>query len=213
MNKWFKSGSPWIWLSAGGVSLSLISVLGLLYLIASHGLSYFWPSTLHQFDMVDKNGKQTTVIGEIYDREWIPASQLAHLDLDLKGEDELERLLIKTGNRELVSLDFRWILMPEVVKQSQPEDLVVIERRKNGNFYGFIESLHLDGKEVSLDKMPELLERVTQFQEEIEELQKVDIGAINYQIERLRLQERKYRLQDKLTDERAKEIADEVKAH
>ena len=35
MNKWFSSGSPWIWLSAGGVSISLISVLGLLWLIAS----------------------------------------------------------------------------------------------------------------------------------------------------------------------------------
>ena len=35
MNNWFSSGSPWIWLSAGGVSISLISVLGLLWLIAS----------------------------------------------------------------------------------------------------------------------------------------------------------------------------------
>lgn len=212
MNKWFKSGSPWIWLSAGGVSLSLISVLGLLYLIASNGLSYFWPSTLYQFDMVNQKGENVTVIGEIYDRVTVPAEQLAHLNMDFKGEESVERLLIKTGNRELVPLDFRWILVPEIVKTTTPEDLVVIERRTNGNFYGFIENLYLDGKQVSLERMDEMLERVTDIQEQMEELQKVDIGAINYQIERLRLKERKYRLKDELTADREQAIADELKS-
>ena len=97
MNKWFKSGSPWIWLSAGGVSISLISVLGLLWLIASRGLSYFWPAQLYQFDLVDEKGQASTVIGEIYDRERIPASQLSHLALNLDPKIEsIERLLIKT---------------------------------------------------------------------------------------------------------------------
>lgn len=202
MNNWFKSGSPWVWLSAGGVSISLISVLGLLWLIASRGLSYFWPSQIHQFDMVDEHGKNITVIGEIYDRESIPTSQLAHLNLDLDpAKDSIERLLIKTGNRELVSLDFRWILVPQVKEQTQPEDVVVIERRTNGNFYGFVEDIILDGKSVGIEKMPELVNRVSEFQEQIEELQKVDIGAINYQIERTRLKERKHKLDETLTPE------------
>jgi phosphate transport system permease protein len=42
--KWFKSGTPWIWLNAGAVSVSLLMVLGLLLLITVRGLSYFWPS-------------------------------------------------------------------------------------------------------------------------------------------------------------------------
>lgn len=210
MNKWFKSGSPWIWLSAGGVSLSLISVLGLLYLIASNGLSYFWPSTLYQFDMVNQKGENVTVIGEIYDRVTVPAEQLVHLDMDFKGEETVERLLIKTGNRELVPLDFRWIMVPEIVKTTTPKDLVVIERRTNGNFYGFIESLYLAGEQVTLERMDEMLERVTQLQEQMEDLQKVDIGAINYQMERLRLKERKYRLKNELTPEREQAIAQEL---
>ena len=213
MNKWFKTGSPWIWLSAGGVSISLISVIGLLWLIASRGLSYFWPADLYQFDMVDEKGKPLTVIGEIYDREQIPASQLSHLDLNLDPEEELvDRYLVKTGNRELVSLDFRWILVPQIKATSTPESLVVIERRTNGNFYGFIEDIILDGKNVSLTDMPEMLERVDAFQAQIEELQKVDIGAINYQLERLRLKERKYRLEDKLTADREREINEQVTA-
>jgi phosphate transport system permease protein len=200
MKTWFRSGSPWIWLSAGGVSISLISVLGLLWLIASKGLSYFWPADLHQFQLLDEKGIRSTVIGEIYDRERIPASQLAHTDIKLKpDQDSIERLLIKTGNRELVSLDFRWILVPQIEEMSTPDNLVVIERRTNGNFYGYIDSLILDGEEVNLSQLPLLQERVDEFQEQIEDLQKTDIGSINYQLERLRLKERKHTLDNSLT--------------
>lgn len=211
MNKWFKSGSPWIWLSAGGVSISLISVLGLLWLIASRGLSYFWPSELYQFDLTDEHGTKSVVIGEIYDREQIPVSQLAHLDLVLEPEQEiLERLLIKTGNRELVSLDFRWLLSHNIQKTQTPKDLVVVERRTHGNFYGYIESVVVDGKEVAENQLDALLTRVENFQEQIDELQKSDIGAINYQLERLRLKTRKYQLQDKLTTELQAKIDSEI---
>ncbi len=211
MNKWFKSGSPWIWLSAGGVSISLISVLGLLWLIASRGLSYFWPSELYQFDLTDEQGVKSVVIGEIYDREQIPVSQLEHLNLVLAPEQEvLERLLIKTGNRELVSLDFRWLLSHNITKTQTPKDLAVVERRTNGNFYGYIESVVVDGQEVDSNQLTNLLERVEQFQQKIDVLQKSDIGAINYQLERLRLKARKYQLQDKLTAERQANIDSEV---
>lgn len=211
MNKWFKSGAPWIWLSAGGVSISLISVLGLLWLIASRGLSYFWPSELYQFDLLDENGVKSVVIGEIYDREEIPVGQLAHLNLDLDPEQEvLERLLIKTGNRELVSLDFRWLLSHNITNTQKPKDLVVVERRTHGNFYGYIDSMVVDGNEVDSNQLDELLTRVEGFQQQIDELQKSDIGAINYQLERLRLKTRKYQLQDKLTPERQAKIDSEV---
>jgi len=211
MNNWFKSGSPWVWLCAGGVSISLISVLGLLWLIASRGLSYFWPAEIVQFNVLDEHGVKSVVIGEIYDRERIPAQQLAHTQIKLPaGQDTVERLLVKTGNRELVSLDFRWLLVPQITKQSTPEHLVVIERRSNGNFYGVIESLILEGEKVELSQLPELLERVEHFQEQIETLQKTDIGAINYQLERLRLKERKHELDGTLTVELSLSFAKEV---
>jgi len=211
MNKWFKSGSPWIWLSAGGVSLSLISVLGLLWLIASRGLSYFWPSELYQFNVVDQQGVEKIVIGEIYDREQIPVDQLAHLNLILDPEQEvLERLLIKTGNRELVSLDFRWLLSHNIKNTQTPKDLVVVERRTHGNFYGYIDSIKLDGKPVTTKQLPELLARVEKFQSQMDQLQKSDIGAINYQLERLRLKTRKYQLDNKLTSDIQAQIDTEV---
>jgi phosphate transport system permease protein len=207
MKKWFRSGSPWIWLSAGGVSISLISVIGLLWLIASNGLSYFWPSSIYQFELLDPQGDKSIVIGEIYDRERIPAEQLSHLNLKLaEGQETVERFLVKTGNRELVNLDFRWLLETDIIQKTLPKDVVVIERRTHGNFYGFIEDIILDGKSVELSQLPELIERVEDFEDGIQDLQKVDIGAINYELERLRLKERKYVLEDQLTQARQVEL-------
>jgi len=209
--KWFQSGSPWIWLSAAGVSISLISVLGLLWLIASKGLSYFWPATIYQFEMNDLQGKSDTVIGEIYDRESIPVSQLAYSNIVFSPETKMvERILIKTGNRELVNLDFRWLLVPQIAKTTTPKNVAVIQRRTNGNFYGFIEKVILSGKEVDKSQLTELVERVDVFQEKIESLQKSDIGAINYQLDRLRLKKKKLKLSHVLMTTKLNSIDNEI---
>jgi len=209
--KWFQSGSPWVWLSAAGVSLSLISVLGLLWLIASRGLSYFWPATIYQFEVNDLQGHSNTVIGEIYDRESIPVGQLVHTKLKFAPDTlEVERILVKTGNRELVNLDFRWLLIPQITKTTEPKDVVVIERRSNGNFYGFISKVILDGKTVDKAQLSQMIERVDDFQDKIERLQKSDIGSINYQLERLRLKEKKYQLDHQLTSQIKDEIDEKI---
>jgi phosphate transport system permease protein len=200
MRTWLKSGSPWIWLSASGVSISLISVLGMLWLIASRGLSYFWPASVYQFELSNEQGNSLTVIGEIYDREQIPVEQLQHTNMVFKpGVTSVERLLVKTGNRELVNLDFRWLVEPYIKSMTTPFDIAVIERRTNGNFYGYIDQLILNGESVDKSRLDELVERVEHFQDKIDALQKTDIGAINYQLERLRLKRRKHVLEKRLS--------------
>ena len=70
--------------------------------------------------------------------------------------------------------------MPQITSQKKTNELVVIERRSHGNFYGFIEQVFIEGKSVALTQLPELISRVDDFQDEIDDLQKVDIGAINF---------------------------------
>ncbi|NTS78329.1 phosphate ABC transporter permease PstA [Catenovulum sp. SM1970] len=205
MKSWFKSGSPWIWMTAGAVSISLISVIGLLLLIAWRGLSFFWPSAIHQFD-VQQNGQNAVVIGEVYDREYVPTTRLIQAGVDTKGfkGEEIERLLIKTGNREYVDLDFRWILRTDIQTQTKPSGVAVFERSKNGNFYGFVSQIIEDGKTIdnpSNEQLEELIERAVNFNEEALDLQNGPIGSINYRLERIRLEERALELKEKLTPE------------
>ncbi|MGO2074920.1 MAG: phosphate ABC transporter permease PstA, partial [Pseudoalteromonas sp.] len=205
--------SPWIWMTGGAVSISLISVLGLLAMIAWKGLSFFWPSEVVQFEL-QGSVTQQTVIGEIYEREMVPKSRIEATGIDLSDYDkeELERLLIKTGNREYVDLDFRWILETDIESKTTPTALAVFERSKNGNFYGYVEQVIQDGKVLNdnnIDILYDLVDRAVELNEQALDLQNGDIGHINYELERLRLQEKAYALDDELTDERVAEIAAE----
>lgn len=211
MKKWFKSGTPWIWMTGGAVSLSLIAVLGLLTLIGWRGLVYFWPHPIYQWDLEEK-GVKSTLIGEQHDTELVPVARLRATGLELKGEERevLERYLVKTGNREYVPLDFRWILETDIRERSQPKELAVLERTTNGNFYGYIEQIKEQGKPVTGDLHAELqqrIERVAGINAQVRKLQKSDIGAINYQLEKLRLKERRLELDNALTAEAKAQLA------
>ncbi|MEI5640492.1 MULTISPECIES: phosphate ABC transporter permease PstA [unclassified Pseudoalteromonas] len=224
IKQWFKSGSPWIWMTGGAVSISLISVIGLLAMIAWKGLSFFWPSQVVEMQLEGSVPKQT-VIGEIYDREMVPKSRLEAAGYDLSDyKDEfVERLLLKTGNREYVELDFRWVLSTDIQAQTTPAELAVFERSKNGNFYGYVVRVIEDGNLVTdnkVDRLHELVERAVDLNEEALDLQNSEIGHINYELERIRLEERAYELDNELTDEklaelnaRRAELREEYKVH
>ncbi|MDF0535083.1 phosphate ABC transporter permease PstA [Shewanella yunxiaonensis] len=214
MGKWFKSGAPWIWMTGGAVSLSLIAVLGLLLLIAWRGLSYFWPATIYQWQMQDENGKPYTLIGEIHDREQVPTERLraaGHQFANDPGEF-VNRYLVKTGNREFVSLDFRWILQTDIKSRTTPEGLAMLERSKNGNFYGYPVAILESGKRLPsqgdiADTLHQYIQRAVTLNEQADALQKQDIGSVNYDLERLRLKGRKYELDNELTAERQADLA------
>ncbi|MGF1699189.1 phosphate ABC transporter permease PstA [Photobacterium makurazakiensis] len=187
MGNWFRSGSPWIWLTGGAVSLSLVAVLGLLLLIGWKGLSYFWPAPVYQFDI--KQGTNTSVIiGEIYGRKVVPVEQLADAGIDTSGfgEQNVLRYMVKTGNREMPGSDFVTFLEPYIENQSLAQGVMVIERLKNGRFYGFPVHLTDNGKALPLEALPDSLSTAAAIREQIRILENTELASINRQIEQLR---------------------------
>ncbi|MDO6704668.1 phosphate ABC transporter permease PstA [Photobacterium sp. 1_MG-2023] len=156
MLKWMRSGSPWIWLTAGMVSLNLLAVLGLLLMIGWKGLSYFWPAQVYQFD-VDLADQRQTVLGEIYETSAVPRQQLLDAGYALSGSDSptIDRYLIKTGNRELAALDFITLLDTQIRTKDIAHGAVVIERVRNGKFYGYPQALlyGLERREITTPDM------------------------------------------------------------
>ena len=107
---WFKSGSPWIWMTAGAVSINLILVVGLLLLIAIRGLGHFWPSNIVEYHYQDQLGAETLIIGELVDTSLLPALQAKAAGHQVPDNAEyLVQYLVKTGNRDILGSDFRWI--------------------------------------------------------------------------------------------------------
>ena len=198
---WFRSGAPWIWLNAGAVAASLVMVLGLLLLIAVNGLGHFWAKSVWQFDYRQPDGSEVRLIGEIHDEEDISAARLRDAGGYVpEGHDGLiTRYLVKTGNRDVSGLDFVWLAEPSINDRRLPRDLVVFERREWGNFYGFLEAVKENGSLIAgggqaWPQLLQRLERVNRLHEEIVDLEKGEIGAINYQLERLRLRQRRLEL-------------------
>jgi len=212
MGKWFKSGSPWIWMTSGAVSVCLIAVLGLLLLIAWRGLSYFWPADIYQWEITDEYGNASMLVGEIYDKEAVPVDRLvsAGHQFDKDVGDTVTRYLIKTGNREFVSLDFRWIMETDIISRSKPNDIAVIERSKNGDFYGYPVGIVEAGQRLPVTNVEQAfadgIARAVALNEQALAIQKSDIGRINYELENLRLKARKYELDNALTDSRKAKI-------
>lgn len=212
MKNWFKSGSPWIWMTAGAVSLSLISVLGLLLMIAWRGLSYFWPADIYEFKL-QQGLAEHTIIGEIYEREEVPVKRLREAGLTLPDNTDefIERLLIKTGNREFVDLDFRWVLETDIKSQAKQPGLAVFERTKNGNFYGYVDHVLIDGEKAPASQAQQVIDRAVDINEKAHDLQNDEIGAINYRLEKIRLEQRALELDNELTDKKLAEFENEIK--
>ena len=219
MNKWFKSGKPYIWLTAGAVSVSLIAVLGLLALIAWRGLSFFWPAQIHEVEVQANDGSTRVIIGEVYDREQVPIERLQESGVKLDGfdGDTLERQLFKVGNREFVPLDFMWVMEPQIIRDETPADLGVLERSKDGNFYGYVVDVREQGESVVNDRdirdvLFERIERAVELNEKATDLQQGEIGAINHELNRLRLEARALDLEGKFTEAEKQRITAQEQA-
>jgi phosphate transport system permease protein len=217
VNQWLKSGTPWIWINAGAVSLSLVAVFGLLVLILVRGMSHFWPANVEAF-YYKNNENNLTIIAEIVESEKVPVKSLHNISDTVTGDEDgnITRYLVKTGNRDILGSDFRWLYDIDLIKTGQPENLMVLERVEWGNFYGFLESVYENDRKIASkdEAWPEFisrLQRTIDIREQILELEQGDIGAINYQLERLRLKERRLQLDNKLTDTAIEKLAAERK--
>lgn len=220
IRNWFKSGAPWVWLNAAAVSLSLIMVFGLLLLIAVRGLGHYWPAQVAAIEYQQKGSEQAIYIaGEMVEQQVLkPEVAVAAGYTPEQIAAGVTQHLIKTGNRDISGLDFRWILDKDIKQAGYPENLMVLERREWGNFYGYLGAIKENGKIVvqgdkTWKELEERMQRTLDIFAQIEEIEKSEIGSINYQLERLRLKQRKLELQNQLDTEAKQNIAQEKSAY
>ena len=217
IKKWFKSGDPWIWLNAAAVSASLIIVLGLLALIAIKGLSHFWPKSVMQAQYVqatatDSKPASMRIIGELHNDEEVTIEALkgmgVHLDTDSLTST---RLLFKTGNRDVSGADFKWMLEPYLKDKQYPEEIIVLERREWGNFYGYLKSVKSNKNTVALadtawQELEKRLDRAELIYKQIRKIEKGAIGRINYKMEKIRLNKRRLVIDKEDTPEKTQKF-------
>ncbi|WP_041770466.1 phosphate ABC transporter permease PstA [Metapseudomonas resinovorans] len=216
LKDWFKSGAPGVWISGGAVSIAVIMTIGLLSVIAVRGLAHFWPADLVEAQYSVPGQPVKLVIGEAVQIEEVSRVRLqgAGLPVPAEGPEFMTRELLKVGNRDVYGSDFTWVVGDWLQEQKYPTELVALERREWGNFYGRLISVKENGQvvaegEAAMAELTKRLARVNELYAQLYQLEKKEIGGINHGLERLRLQTRKLELNDALTPEAQADIAAE----
>ncbi|WP_445939315.1 phosphate ABC transporter permease PstA [Pseudomonas sp.] len=207
LKTWFKSGTPWIWMNAGAVSIAVIMTLGLMMVIAVRGLGHFWPADLVEVDYRVPGQEAKVMAGEITQIEEVPRARLAAsgLPVDVKGGEFMTRELFKVGNRDIYGADFTWVVGEWLSNQRTPEQLTAFERREWGNLYGYLVNVKQEGQlvaegDASWAEMQTRVDRADDLHAKLVRVEKKDIGRINAGLERIRLKTRRLELQGKLDD-------------
>ncbi len=199
LRHWIRSGEPMVWFNAGAVSFALLAVFGLMWLLAWHGLGHFWPRELLEFS-VNRDGESYTVLGERVSRERVSGEQLRAAGVSgVNGKWET-RWLIKRGNRDFLDTDFAWLLDSTIRKVNRPAGVMRVERLEWGNLYGrllriedrgqLLESTAMD-PQATWSRFQSLVRQNRVLRAEIRDLERQEVGRINFAMERLRLRERR----------------------
>lgn len=208
MREWWKSGAPWIWLNGGAVTISMIMVFGLIALILVRGFGAFWPHAVFETQYTLPGADPVPVVGERRRSEVLTAESLRDAGIAIPEDRSLvTRHLIKMGNRDVTHRDFGFFVEMYLDEKTYPRNATVLERREWGDFYGFPVRLLEDGRSVAVseaDLWAEFQRRLVRSNAlfaEIRQIERVDIGRINYAIERVRLDRRRAVLRDNLTQD------------
>ena len=185
----FRRGEHLIWLTGSALGTCLLMIFGLLAVILANGLGIFWPSRLEQLTLKDGS----LVAGEPMQRQAIPGS-------GGPGKPKAYRVQLKVGNRDLYGADFRWIDESQIQRREWPADLYLVERTEYGVLIGVPVRVREGERETTGAGVAAVLQqRIAAAQRDrrsLRRLEKDEIGSINYDLERVRLANRKldYRL-------------------
>lgn len=170
--KFWQQGEPFVWATGLALSLVLFLTVLLIYVVISNGAAIFWPQKVALLET--QNGM---VLGEISQEENDP-------------DTGKKRFQIKTGNREIYGIDFRWINEEEIQEISYPDEVIALERQEYGNFYGYIRQIDTDApyraEEKPLAILPIALQNVEEKREKVISLDQV-IAKLNYALERVQI--------------------------
>jgi len=214
LTKWVADGTPWVWLNAAAVSASILLVTGLLVLIGVRGMGHFWPLEVQRIVYQQVDGSESILAGQIREEEKVTAKRLRESGLEVARDSEfVTRYLLKTGNRDLIGQDFRWILEPSISSISNPQSMVVVEREEWGVFIGILLGVREAGQLLenpdTWGSFQTRLDHANALRDEIEDLEKGRIGSVNYRLDRLRLKKRSLKIKGIDDEESLTKIEDD----
>jgi phosphate transport system permease protein len=209
----------------GALALGLIMIFGFLALVAWNGFVTFYPKPVEVLRLKDG----TLVAGEPTRSEMyrLPKTELDSLDEQARKSVQENkgfglRTLYRTGNFDLYNEDFVWVSEFKVAERTEPKNMYFVERTEWGPFIGSLEALMVKGEKLTAglltpDRLSEEHRKAVERRERVKGIERDEMGAINYELDRERLALRRisldkgkdspeYRDEEKRQDGRAKQL-------
>lgn len=184
------AGEKWVWLTSMGLALGLMMVITLLALIVRNGLSVFWPKPVIRIELDEGSRfsmRGTNVIG----------GMVAGTRTKISGEHNAQEWHLFLGNKDVYGSSFRYIDLTAARRVDRPANAIIVERMEYGSAIGlpvalnFSDGTRVEATDSTFDAQLALaVEEVARRREEIRHIERIQIGKLNQELERLRTRER-----------------------
>lgn len=192
-------GEPFVWLTAMGLTIGLLMVVGLLGIIVANGLPVFWPSPLDEVTL--REGVRNPVPGEgqSFVGERVQTRKKRSPVLTASGQPAADQTELQffVGNKDIYGVNFAFVNGADIASIRQPKDIYLFERMEYGMAFGYPAAITFaDGRTVAADA-PDFARELAAFvkagntrRREIETIEKGQIGRINAEMNELRVKGR-----------------------
>jgi phosphate transport system permease protein len=190
------AGEPFVWLTAMGLTLGLMMVVGLLGIIVSNGLPVFWPKAVYEVTLKPGVTNPVPKGGESFAGELVQTRIKRTPVLTASGEKEENQneLQYFVGNKDIYGINFAFVNSVDVAKVSLPKEIYTVERMEYGDAFMYpLEITLSDGSKISAaepgfnQKFLEAVEASNALRDQISHIEKTQIGRINTQINDLKV--------------------------
>ncbi len=174
-------GEPMVWLTGGALVVCLTMIAVLMTMVVVSGSKSFWPGPIERVTLTDGE----VLLGIATEHE-------------AQTQETAKRTLYRVGNRDIGQESFRWVDDAQIASIETPDDAVMLEREAWGVWFGVPESIERkagDGEITVLarggDEVFEAFDALhadaRRTMAQVKRMKKRELGSINAEIDRLRL--------------------------
>lgn len=180
-----RKGEAWVWLTACGLALGILMALGLLLLILVKGVNSFWPRQIELLE-VQRDGHTEVIAGYVVQR-----SEARNAEGEMRKQVQIFR-----GNKEIYGEAFLFIDQKDILKQSRPQGLMLVERLEFGPAILYPQQLRtpkgtFEAGTPEYDReLGQLIEKSEEVREQTLKVERKQIGANARKMQELDIAER-----------------------
>ncbi len=204
-------GEPYVWLTGTALAVCLVMIVGLLAIAAVQGMATFWPRPIDT--VTTRSGEVFLGIPmreEAFDPNADVAEALSAIDLrprDTDSQGRPKRRLYRVANRGVHDDAFRWVPLHEIERTDRDRDVAMVERHEWGVWLGTPSEVRVDGAAVddedAWSALRNALPDAHARRAEIERLRKHEIGAVQNELEAVRLRQAQKAIDHRRTSDHA----------